>query len=60
MPVTKSQGKKEPTQNPVSFFKCEQQGGAHGKPTNIPQELKGGPMREKIMGRKELGRQEKN
>lgn len=57
MAVTRKMSKKAPTQNPVAFFKLEQQGGTHGKPTKIPDVLKSGEMREKIHGRKDLSKQ---
>jgi hypothetical protein len=44
---------KAPTQNPVAFYKGEQQGGSHGKPSSVPEKLQGGPMRE-VMRRKGL------
>jgi hypothetical protein len=49
--------KKSPTQKPVEFFECKQQGGTHGKPEKVPDVLKSGTMREKIYGRKNLSRQ---
>lgn len=55
MSITKAHPRKAPTENPVDFYKSKQQGGAHGKPTSIPQQLQGGPMREPLMGRKNLG-----
>lgn len=57
MAVSRTQSKKAPSQSPVAFFKCEQQGGAHGKPTSVPDKLTGGPMREQIYGRKNLSKQ---
>jgi len=57
MAVTRKMDKKAPTQNPVSFFECEQQGGTHGKPTRIPDVLKSGKMREEVYGRKTLSKQ---
>jgi hypothetical protein len=55
MAISKSHDKKSPSQNPVAFFKMEQQGGAYGKPTKVGDMLTGGPMNEKIMGRPNLG-----
>jgi len=55
MAVSRTSHKKSPSQNPVGFFKCEQQGGTHGKPTSVPDKLSGGPQREKVFGRKSLG-----
>jgi hypothetical protein len=57
MAVSRTIHKKSPTQNPVKFFEGQQQGGTHGKPTSIPDVLASGPMREKIHGRKSLGKQ---
>ena len=54
MAVSRSHDTKSPTQNPVSFFKGEQQGGQYGSPTSVPQKLSGGPMREQVMGRASL------
>lgn len=45
---------KAPSQNPVNTFQGKQQGGAHGKPEKVGEKLTGGPMREKVMGRKGL------
>lgn len=53
MAVSKTNMPKAPSQNPVSFYKGKQQGGAYGKPERVPERLKGGPMQEKI-GRKGL------
>lgn len=39
---------KRASQNPVDFYKGMQQGGAEGKPSKVPEELKGGPMREQM------------
>ena len=55
MAISKSHSKKAPSQNPTSFYKGEQQGGAEGKPQKVGDKLTGGPMREQIMGRKDLG-----
>lgn len=55
--VSRGHSKKAPSQNPVDFFKCQQQGGAEGKPTKVGDKLQGGPMREQIMGRKTLSKQ---
>lgn len=53
MPISRKIEPKAPSQNPTAFYKGEQQGGAYGKPSSVPEKLKGGPMREK-MGRKGL------
>lgn len=57
MAISKSHSKKAPNQNPVDFYKSTQFGGATGKATQrVPDQLKGGPMREKIFGRKDLSK----
>lgn len=57
MAISKTHAKKSPNQNPVSFYKSEQYGGAEGKTSQkVPDKLTGGPMREKIYGRKDLGK----
>lgn len=48
MAVTRKIDPKRATQNPTAFFKGEQQGGARGKPTSVPEKIQGGPMREKM------------
>jgi hypothetical protein len=48
MAVSRTIHPKAPSQNPVAFYKCEQQGGSQGKPMSVPEKLKGGPMREKM------------
>lgn len=57
MAVSRNMPKKAPTQNPVAFYECEQQGGTHGKPTRVPDVLKSGKMREEVYGRKTLSKQ---
>lgn len=54
--ISRDHGKKAPSQNPVAFFKSEQQGGSQGKATSVPDRLTGGPMRELIDGRKDLSK----
>ena len=55
MPIAKTHAKKSPTQNPVDFYKLKQSGGAEGKGAGkVPDKLSGGPMYEKIYGRKDL------
>ena len=55
MAIAKTNSKKSPSQNPVAFYKSEQFGGAEGKGTQkVGDRLTGGPMREKIDGRKSL------
>ncbi len=49
--------KKAPSQKPTDFYKGVQQGGTDGKPQSVPDKLEGGPMREKIYGRSDLGKQ---
>jgi hypothetical protein len=53
MAVSRTITPKAPSQNPVSFYKGNQQGGAHGKPEKVGEKLTGGPMRE-VMRRKGL------
>jgi hypothetical protein len=56
MAISKTNPRKSPNQNPVDFYKLKQHGGPLGNSNQkVPEELKGGPMREKIMGRKDLG-----
>lgn len=57
MAISKTHSKKAPSQQPTAFYKLEQQGGAHGKPQSVPDKLSGGPMREQIMGRRDLAKQ---
>ena len=57
MAVSRNMPKKAPTQNPVEFFECKQQGGHYGKPMHIPDVLKSGKMREEVFGRKDLSKQ---
>lgn len=53
MAISKEHSKKQPSQNPTSFYKGEQQGGNRGKPGgSVPDKLSGGPMRERVMGGK--------
>jgi len=55
MAISRSHGSKEPSQNPVDFYRSVQQGGAYGSSSgNIPDKLTGGPMNEKIFGRPNL------
>lgn len=55
MAISKGHPRKEPTQRPTDFYKSQQFGGPRGNQTqSIPQELKGGPMREKINGKADL------
>jgi hypothetical protein len=56
MAVSKSHDKKSPSQNPTSFYKSDQQGGAYGSPTKVGDTLSGGPMLEKIYGRSNLSK----
>ena len=50
MSVSNHHSQKSPSQNPTEFYKGKDQGGAQGSPQNVPTQLKGGPMREKIGG----------
>lgn len=56
MAISHGHDKKSPSQNPVSFYKSEQQGGSQGKPSAVPDKLTGGPMREQIYGRSNLSK----
>lgn len=49
--------KKAPSQNPVDYFKGVEQGGTDGKPQSVPDKLSGGPVREQIYGKSDLGKQ---
>jgi hypothetical protein len=53
MAVSRTITPKAPSQNPVGFYKGQQQGGAQGKPEKVGEKLTGGPMRE-VMRRKGL------
>lgn len=58
MSISKTHSKKSPSQNPVAFYKSEKFGGADGRSTQkVPDKLTGGPQREQIYGRKDLGKQ---
>lgn len=58
MPVSKTHAKKSPLQNPVDFYKLQQAGGAEGTgAAKVGDKLTGGPMMEKIFGRKTLSSQ---
>jgi len=56
MAVSRSIQKKSPSQAPKDFFECKQSGGTHGATTVQPDKSASGPMREKIYGRKNLGK----
>jgi len=57
MAISRSHAKKSPNQSPTDFYKLQQFGGAEGKSTQkVGDKLKGGPMREQIYGRKDLGK----
>lgn len=52
MAISKTHSKKQPSQNPTAFYKGEQSGGRTGKSTgSVPDQLKGGPQREKVYGK---------
>ena len=57
MAIKRTLPKKAPTQNPLSFYNCDQQGGKYGIPTKVPDVLKSGKVREQIFGRKSLAKQ---
>lgn len=48
MAISKSHSKKAPSQSPTAFYKGEQS----SKVGSVPQQLKGGPMREQVYGKK--------
>lgn len=48
MAVSRTIHPKAPSQNPVNFYKGQQQGGAMGKPEKVGEKLQGGPMREQM------------
>jgi hypothetical protein len=54
MAIDKHHPHKSPSQNPVDFYKGKVHGGKHGAPSNVPEQLSGGPMKEKITGKKGL------
>ena len=55
MPVSKLHDKKSPAQSPTDFYMLKQFGGAEGKgKQKVGDKLTGGPMCEKIYGRKTL------
>jgi hypothetical protein len=57
MAVSRTITRKSASQNPVAFFKGVQSGGTTGNSSYItPERIKGGPVREKIMGRKDLAK----
>ena len=56
MAVSRSIQRKAPSQAPVDFFECKQAGGTHGGTGKAPEKSRSGPLREKIMGRKDLAK----
>lgn len=56
MAIQRSYSRKAPSQSPRDFFECKQAGGTHGSTGKAPEKSKSGPLREKIYGRKDLGR----
>jgi hypothetical protein len=56
MAVARSIQKKSPSQAPADFFSCKQSGGTHGGTAIMPDKQKSGSLREKIFGRKTLGK----
>lgn len=53
--ISRDHAKKSPNQSPVAFYKGEQAGGPRGKSTQkVPDQLKGGPQREKVFGKDDL------
>lgn len=56
MAISKTHAKKSPNQRPTDFYKGKQFGGARGTSTEkVGDRLQGGPMIEKIDGKKSLG-----
>jgi hypothetical protein len=56
MAISKTHDKKSPNQTPTGFYKLQQFGGPRGlSKQKVGDKLTGGPMMEKIMGRKSLG-----
>lgn len=56
MAIERKISRKAPSQAPTEFFECKQAGGAHGGTGKAPEKSRSGPLRENIMGRKDLGR----
>lgn len=57
MSISRTHTKKSPSQNPVAFFEGKQSGGAMGKGGGkVPDKLSSGTQREKVYGRKDLGK----
>lgn len=56
MAVSRSITKKSPSQAPKDFFACKQSGGTTGSSYVAPDKSASGPMREKLYGRKDLGK----
>ena len=53
MSISRDHSKKAPSQNPVDFYKCDK---SPKTPQKVGDRLSGGPMVEKIDGRKSLGK----
>jgi len=56
MAISRSHGKKSPSQNPVAFFECKQSGGTKGATGKVSDKLSSGEQREKVYGRKNLSK----
>lgn len=56
MAVSRTLGRKAPSQSGVAFFEGKQQGGAYGKPTSQPDKPASGSMRERIYGKPQLNK----
>lgn len=56
MAISRSHARKSPSQSGVAFTECKQQGGAHGKPSGVPEKPASGAQVEKIYGKKALKR----
>ena len=63
MGISRSVMKKSPSASPTEFYKLEAPGVGDGgsvsgaSPSKVPDRLSGGPMRERIMGNPDLGRE---
>ena len=56
MAVSRTLGRKAPSQQGKDFFACKQQGGAQGSPSSVPAKPASGKMREKIYGNPKLNK----
>ena len=56
MAISRTNSRKAPSQAPTAFFECKQSGGTHGSTGKAPEKSTSGALREKIYGRKDLGK----